>query len=124
MKETLPEFNDMSVFETRQPLKSFFNLEIKKTLKFQKVTIAEARNNRRLNVKHNLTNVGKLSSTFVSLLLDFREAVDSRSNGFELFCIKQLQLRNCNCLIRSVATVMTDRRRRSLPTRDIQILLI
>lgn len=82
----------MSVFETRQPLKSFFNLEIKKILKFQKDTIAEGRNNRRFNVNHNLTNVRKLSSTFISLLLDFREAVDSRSHGSELVCIKQLQL--------------------------------
>lgn len=42
MKETLPEFDNMRVFEPRQPLKSFFNLEIKRTVRFQKVTIVVA----------------------------------------------------------------------------------
>lgn len=31
MKETLPEFDNMRIFETRKPLKSFFNLEMKRT---------------------------------------------------------------------------------------------
>lgn len=42
MKETLPEFDNMRVFETRKPFKSFFNLEMKRTVKFQKVTIVVA----------------------------------------------------------------------------------
>lgn len=48
MKETLPEFNNMRVFETRKPLKSFFNLQMKRTVKFQKVTIVAARNRQKI----------------------------------------------------------------------------